>query len=129
MKKLSTYYFIGLALLNAFSAISLADLHKHTYKFWREGTLSPRFYAEIQGDHDLRYLPPLTQLVIEYSWWPFIIAAVSLGGAVVSVATSIRSSSLCHFVIALLLLDTLIFSTMVVAYLLPFYDGTVVLSP
>lgn len=129
MKKLATYYFIVLALLNLYGQLSLADLHKHTYKLYLKSLMGPKFYSEMREGHDLDYMPAISQFVMKYSWWPFIIVGLSLVGAIVSLVTSIRSSALCHFVIALVAADAFMLFLTVIAYLLPFYDGTVALSP
>jgi len=120
MKKIATYYFIALALFNVWYRSSMTDVWKYTHHFYLQS---------VGGRDDLSLLPDATRLVIEHSWWPHIIAALSLIGAILSLATSFRSSSLCHAVIALLVVDVIMLSLTLIVYLMPFDSGTRPLSP
>jgi hypothetical protein len=111
MKKIATYYFLGLALLNVLCGNLLVACSK---------MMSDQFHEFLEG----RSLPGLTLFVLSHPHWPFIIVALSLAGTAVAFATSARSSTLCHLVIALLVADTFMLMTTIIGYCLPYSSGT-----
>jgi hypothetical protein len=94
MSKASTYYFIGLILLNTWIQVMVYFVH-----------LAATRYFETEGG-----LPPdLANIFMSLTWWPAGIAALAVFGFILSISTSLRSSSLLHLVIGLLAVDSLVF--------------------
>ena len=86
MRKSSTYYFIVLAFLNLLFGYGLM-------KWTKELVQS---YSILFGEAQL---PPLTEMLIKMSGWPYLFVMLASIGTIISITTKIKSSTLNHFVI------------------------------
>ena len=116
MKKSATYYFVMLALANFLIARCLFRFNDWMLWSW-------------DGDHRGEVLPWISTVFFHHSQWPYVVVGLALLGAVVSVSTEISSSRLCHFVIALFAIDTLVLFVTIFAYAAPFVRTLYPLSP
>jgi preprotein translocase subunit SecD len=107
MKKISTYYFIVFAGINIWLGRLVAQF-THTMA---------KQYAILFED---AALPAVTQCFVDYQWWPYVFAALFLGAAIASVASTLRSSTLCHGVIAGLTAQCVVLVFAMLAYAVPF---------
>ena len=95
MKKISTYYFIVLAILNGFLIPCM---------LWFLGFMSQQFNYIAEGQR----LPAATERFLSFPSWPSVFMALSLVGVAVSIWTKIKSSTLYHAIIVMLVLEALI---------------------
>jgi hypothetical protein len=110
MRKPAMYYFFLLALMNLYCGVVTVGCGKWMMKYYHDYHMWP-------------HLPDFTMFIVGHPWWPYIVVGVSLIGAVVSFIPSVRSATLCHFVIALLAIDAAMFFLTAVGYCLPYYKG------
>jgi hypothetical protein len=106
MKKISTYYFLVLAATNAWLGFIFIRFNR---------MMLDEFVRYFEG----RALPIITVWATSCPWWPFVLAAFFAGGLALSIATRIRSSMLCHLVIAGLVAESFILFWTMAAYAVP----------
>ena len=76
-----------------------------------------RVYADLLGG---KRLPPVTEWVVTYPWWPFCLLALSVIGLVLALLTSAKSQKLQHVAFAIQCFSTLCVLVAMLAYLVPF---------
>lgn len=106
LKKISTYYFAGLVLLNTWFVL---------YMHFFEGLVRRTYAIQIEGEK----LPPLTQFMIGMSGWTYFFLCLSVLGLGLSLVPKIKDNILIHLVFCILIIEMLIFSILMFAYFVP----------
>jgi len=115
MKKTSTYYFAALILLNAFLG-------------WAVGAVNGIMRDAFADALGAKALPPLTEVTVAIPWWPYAATVLSAAGLTASIATCIRSRTLQHAIIVLLVIELILMFITMLGYSLPWWTITVSMS-
>ena len=106
MKKMSTYYFAALAAANGFLVCFMSDFN---------GDITTAWHRLLEGEA----LPVVSQMFASCPQWPWFFVAFSTVGMTVSLATKIRSETLCHVVILGIAAEAVVLFLAMVAYAVP----------
>ena len=107
MKKISTYYFILLAGVNAWLTWFFPIFTGMMDHQWKE---------DLGGAE----VPWATQVFLHAPWWPAVFFAIFLMGTVVSVFVKRQNQMLLHVVILTLMVEGFVLFWAVVSYSIPY---------
>ncbi|MDD5523150.1 MAG: hypothetical protein PHI84_20215 [Kiritimatiellae bacterium] len=107
MKKIGTYYFLLLTVLNALAG----------YGYGHFTSIMLKEYTHRFGG---RPLPQLTTVFLGIPWWPYIFVALCVLGLVLGVATRLQNNVLLHVVILILMIEGYILFMASIAFAIPF---------
>ena len=113
MKKISTYYFLGLTVANVFLGHFIAFFTSMMVRQYE-------IFLEVKP------LPVATEFFVSYPWWPYVFVVLSLVGTLTSVFSRLKSSTLSHAIILNVSLEAFVLFCAMVAYAIPFVP---ILSP
>ena len=108
MKKVSTYYFLGIVVMSLLFGSWVGQATK---------MFAGAFHRLLEG----KPLPPLTNWVIAYSYWPYLVAAFGGVGLILSLGTRLKSETLTHAAVALALLSLMVAVASLLAFAVPLH--------
>jgi len=108
MKRLTTYYFLLLVLLNVFFALYLS--------FTMTGY--EVFLNYLSGGQEF---PLWTERAIRYPWWPWVCAAVYAVGAALSLWGKLKDNVLRHLLVIALFVELGVMLLAVAAFTVPWF--------
>ena len=107
MKNSATYYFLLLAVTNAWLTWFFPQF---------TGMMMRQWETDLGGQP----LPAVTSLLVRFPWWPAVFLAGSIIGLLLAIILKNRGKTLLHAVIALLLLEGFVLFWVGIGHAIPY---------